>query len=147
MLKRGIASINYRLNVKPFETVPAGSHAWISARQGRLRELESEALKLVSNASINPNTDYTGAGRIDYLLLCQYVLQKRPQNVLELGSGITTHYLTRAMQATGCGTLTTVDHIAHYSDATRDMLPGDLRPHVKFVVTPAIGAMWGGVSG
>jgi hypothetical protein len=136
LLKRAIRSLDHRLNEAPLWAEPPGSEAY---RQRHRADYEPFiAAAKAANLAPPTSVDFTGAGATDYLLLTRAIETLRPRTVLELGGGITTYVMARALQRTG-GYLVSVDHIAQYSEGARALLTDDLAPLVSFHLSPAIG--------
>lgn len=135
MFRRAVAFAHYVLNVRPAALEPRGSNAYRKANEHRARDLRERATALLRRLNLPGNRETTGAGDIDYLILYEYVRQRRPATVVEFGTGTTTMIMAHAMQEVGFGRIVTIDHIAKFSDETREAMPADLRPRVEFVLT------------
>lgn len=133
-----------QLTKRPYWNEPRESAAFrrLHAQEYERFAAEAAAHDLVPNA----NMDYTGASATDYLFLRRYILKKRPSMILELGGGLTTYVMANALDEIGAGHIVSVDHIAAYSEGTRDLLSPQLRNRVTFHVSPMIGEVYGGVS-
>lgn len=80
----------------------------------------------------------TGADLTDYLLLHRYIMARRPQTVLECGSGVTSviiaHALHEAAQdgAGSPGRLDTMESLPEYFENARSLCPQHLQPFVSY---------------
>jgi len=134
------------LNEVPVKRLPDGTDEYLRTHRDRQEQLGSAAAQLLREVQWTTKADFTGAGSTDYLILHRYIVERRPTHVLELGSGITTLILARAMAETGKGHLTSVDHIASYSEETRRLVGPELGKHVTFATSPSVGEVYAGVS-
>jgi predicted O-methyltransferase YrrM len=141
-----VASANYRLNEGPLRGLPPGAEAYVLANGERRQKLTEAAERLLVNRKWTATTDFTGSGNTDYLMLYRYIVERKPDYVLELGSGISTLFIACAMEEVGKGHLVTVDHIAHYSEEAGRTMPAELAKRVDFVVSQSVGEVYGGVS-
>ncbi|QJR81529.1 class I SAM-dependent methyltransferase [Alteromonas pelagimontana] len=71
------------------------------------------------------------------LRLYNFVLQSKPKNVLEFGSGASSFIIAEAMKKNGFGKLTSVDHLKKYSDECKSNIESvGLGQYVDFIVSP-----------
>lgn len=79
----------------------------------------------------------TGCGYIDYWYLYKYVIDKKPVEILECGTGVTTLIMATALsdlEAEGfkAGRVTSMDSQEKYLDMSRELLPESLQKYVDF---------------
>lgn len=53
------------------------------------------------------------------LILVEYILQHKPKHVIELGSGVSTLIISRALEQAGGGELTSIDHDGVFHNITK----------------------------
>jgi hypothetical protein len=135
MIRKLVNFANYAVNVRPLALEPRGSENYRKINFNRKQELSTRAGELIEKLRLPPGRETTGAGSIDYYVLYNYIIKRRPQIVLEFGTGTTTIVMAHAMREIGTGRLVTVDHISKFSDETRFAMPPDLRPYVDFLLT------------
>lgn len=145
MLKRLVASLNYRLNVKPMRILPPPPPSLLREREQRDAAIKVDAAAFLDTLKISSSVDFTGASATDYLLLHRYIVTRKPNRVLELGSGVTTYVMARAMSEIRHGELVTMDHVTKYSDGARALLPPAYAERATFIVSPAVGEKYNGV--
>lgn len=94
-------------------------------------------------------TDYRSKSKVinaavsDYLLLYQEVRRLKPKHILELGTGISTVALTRALldnEAEGAepGFVTSMEESADWADMAREVLPAHLAERCEIIHSPKI---------
>ena len=133
---------------------------WISHRYWRepcwsewyRREKDYEYQTFINEArwaKLTPKNEhsFTGAADTDYLLLSRYIAMRRPAHVLELGGGLTTYVIAKAMKEGGAGQLWSVDHVQRYSSQTESVLWANMLRDVRFSVSPTtFNTIYAGVS-
>jgi hypothetical protein len=137
MIGRLLERAHYLWNVRPGRVEPPGCDSYRRANNARTHDYERQAAALMATLDIPHQTELCGADATDYWLLYRYVMTCKPKRILELGGGITTLVMAKALAKIGSGEIVSVDHLAKYSDATRMLLPPDLAAYVSFVVTPS----------
>jgi predicted O-methyltransferase YrrM len=59
----------------------------------------------------------------DFLLIvAEYILQNKPKKIVELGSGVSTLVITKALEKVGSGTLISIDHDEVFQNITKERL-------------------------
>lgn len=59
----------------------------------------------------------------DFLLIVtEYILQHKPARIVELGSGVSTLVIAKALEKVGSGTLTSIDHDEVFQNITKERL-------------------------
>jgi hypothetical protein len=93
-------------------------------------------------------TGSTGCNMTDYYVLYKQIRDKKPIEVLECGTGVSTlviaHALMENERETGKqGHVTSMEEIAEWGDMAEDLLPDVYRSLVDIVVSPAIEDYYG----
>ena len=88
-------------------------------------------------------SDVTGASMSDYLTLYEEVRAKRPREILELGTGISTVVLAHAALANAAAgappaRITSMEEDAGWTRKAQACLPADLAPMVEIIHSPKI---------
>jgi predicted O-methyltransferase YrrM len=74
--------------------------------------------RLGLDAGLNVSHHWSAAP--DFLLLvAQYVLEHKPQQIVECSSGLSTVILARCCAINGCGRVVSLEHDAQFADKTR----------------------------
>lgn len=89
----------------------------------------------------------SGASWSDFHVLHQYVMVKKPERVLELGSGVTSVVLASAfaeLHAKGekSGHVDSFEHLAEYHEDVKKVTPEDLKQFVTFYLSPMVSERW-----
>lgn len=79
---------------------------------------------LVHDPRCLPPVGSYALGAIDALDLVALVESRRPEHVLECGSGSSTAWMALALERAGRGHVTSLEHDAHYARRTRQLLEG-----------------------
>jgi hypothetical protein len=138
MLGRSIAKLHYLCNIRPLLLQPKGAVKWRLAHAQQFSKIEREAREFAFAIAL-PDHPMTGASITDYWFLDAYVRKKHPRRVLELGGGVTTYVLARAMESIGCGELVSVENVEKYADATVALVPAHLHKRIRFHRTSMVG--------
>lgn len=85
----------------------------------------------------------TGCSYGDYWVLYSYILRKKPREVLELGSGVSTVVMGYALLKNGSGRITSMEESAEYAEQTRKLLPEEMKKLIEVVHSPSIEKRWG----
>jgi predicted O-methyltransferase YrrM len=125
-------SAKFRLN--PLHQEPRGA----KARRRREQSNRGPEAQFVAGLAL-PEHILTGAGAGDYLFLDRYIRTRRPRRVLELGGGVTTYVMARAMNEIGRGELVSIEHIRKFADSTQALVPEGIRDRVQFCLTSIMG--------
>jgi hypothetical protein len=134
--------------MKPYYVAPTQAALYRNDHAIEAAALELRANKFVASLDLPTNRETTGAGGIDYYVLYQYVMQRKPKAILELGSGMTTLIMAEALATSGHGGhLWTVDHIHKFSVETKADLHPALYPIVDFTLTYVIPEQFNGTVG
>jgi len=85
----------------------------------------------------------TGASFGDYKVLYDEIRKRKPKEVLECGTGVTTiiiaHALKKNEQETGVrGRVTSMEDIEKYYDAAKQLIPKHLEIYVDLVLSPSV---------
>lgn len=75
---------------------------------------------------------------VDLWLLFKLVRRRKPETILEFGSGCSTVVLGAAANQNGVGHVWSVEATQKWADANRDALPATIRECVTLVYTPAV---------
>lgn len=92
---------------------------------------------------IAKNSPSTGANYYDYWLLYSYIRKHKPNEVLELGPGITTLVIAQALYENGSGRVTAMEDLQKYYDALNVIIPENLRPFIDLNLSPSHQVHWG----
>lgn len=98
----------------------------------------------VLQAVISPST---GCSFSDYWALYSYIKKNKPQEVLELGSGVSTLVIAQALFENGTGRVTSMEESLEYRDATDKTIPDSLRPYIDLTVSHVMEYCWGPFAG
>lgn len=75
--------------------------------------------------------------------LTRRILETKPALVVEFGSGLSTYWIARALEANGAGRLVSVDHEAEYAEKTRrTLVDAGLERFVEIRVAPLAEQTW-----
>jgi hypothetical protein len=146
-----IRMLSHLLAERPNYVEPYGSATYRRKRSNEYAAFLAEAAARERELHPTPNMDYTGASAGDYYLIYRYILKAKPSSVLDLGSGITTCVMAKALAEVErrdgkVGKLVTVDHIAEYSEGTKKLLSPELSKYVQFHVSPMVGEIYQGIN-
>jgi predicted O-methyltransferase YrrM len=122
-----------------FRLTPGHQEPWGSAAERRRRKADQTKESDFIHTLGLPSHILTGAGAGDYLLLDTYIRKRKPERVLELGGGVTTHVMAKAMNEIGHGHLVSVEHIKKYAEATKTLLSPEMCKRVDFIRTSIVG--------
>lgn len=86
---------------------------------------------------IAKNSPSTGANYFDYWLLYSHIRDTKPEEVLELGPGLTTLVIAQALHENGSGRVTAMEDLQQYYDALQKIIPDHLRPFIDLHLSPA----------
>ena len=107
--------------------------------QGKIRE--QTALSAVLDSFIE-KTQASGASYADYLMLYTYVRTRKPKEILECGTGVTTVVMAQALhdnEKEGVrGRLTSMEDIKNYYENALSSFPEHLKKYVDFVYSPKV---------
>ena len=119
------------------------------AARSRRAEAALERIPEVANAirQYSAKSDVTGASMSDYLTLYEEVRAKKPREILELGTGISTIVLAHAALANATGgaplaRITSMEEDAKWTDKAEECLPADLAHFVDIVHSPKIDGVY-----
>ena len=80
----------------------------------------------------------TGCSYSDYWALYSIIRKRKPVEVLELGSGISSVVIALALLDNGRGRLTSMEEDATYADATRTLIPASVREMIDLRHSPSV---------
>lgn len=88
-------------------------------------------------------TSSTGCGYIDYWHLYQEIRRRKPVEVLECGTGVSTLVIAHALKeneaAAGArGRVTSMEEHAQWLDMARELLPQEYQPYVDFKLSKTV---------
>lgn len=114
-------------------------------RARRSQAISARAQSYCANLSVWPllrRSLSTGAGLSDYYFLHRYILTKRPQKVLEFGSGCTTLVIADALCQTG-GHVFSYEDVPEYHADIAALIPADLKRYVTLVRADKVTTIFG----
>lgn len=59
------------------------------------------------------------------LYIYEIVLEKKPKNIVEFGSGFSTIVIAKALQQNGCGHITSLEHMNNFVNSIKFMIDGE----------------------
>jgi len=83
-------------------------------------------------------TESSGCSYSDFATLYKHVRAHRPQNVLELGTGVSTLIIAHALKANGGGLVTSMEEGEKWYEMAKKLLPAHLEKYVDLHYSPAI---------
>ena len=109
-----------------------------------LRADHGDVLAIV--AAMTPSGS-TGCNPTDYLMLYRWIRYKKPQWVLECGSGMSTGVIAHALRQNGSGHVVSMEESEDYARKVRELLPADLAPFATILYSPVVVHAYGDYQG